>query len=59
MWKKKLLLYDPSFDTELHTDAYSLGIAGILLQKHDDNLMPVIYFSRSTSKEKKLFILTN
>lgn len=46
-----LRLYNPSLETELHTDASSIAIAGILLQKQVDGLWaPVSYFSQSTNK---------
>lgn len=46
-----LALYDPDADTEVHTDASSVGVAGILLQKQDDQkLHPVAYFSRQTTE---------
>lgn len=49
-----LALYDVNRDTELHTDACKMGIAGILLQRDDTNkLRPVAYFSRQTSTEEQ------
>lgn len=44
-----LALYDPSADLELHTDASSSGLAGILLMKCDAGWKPLGYFSRKTS----------
>lgn len=50
-----LALYDPSLETELHTDASSLGVGGILMQWQKDVrvLKPVAYFSRQTTPEEK------
>nr|CAI5831076.1 unnamed protein product [Callosobruchus analis] len=50
-----LSIYDPKLETELHTDASSSGIAGILLQKHNSVFKPVMYFSRATSRDEKVF----
>lgn len=45
-----LALYDPKADTELHTDASKVGLAGILMQRNGDGVMqPVSYFSRKTT----------
>lgn len=50
-----LSLYNPSRETELHTDASSHGFGAVLLQKQEDGqLHPVSYFSRrSTSAESR------
>ncbi len=40
-----LKIFDP-----IHTDASSIGLSGVLLQKHDKTLHPVAYFSRRTSE---------
>lgn len=46
-----LHLYNPLAKTELHTDASSIALAGILLQKQSNNLRaPVAYFSQMTNK---------
>lgn len=46
-----LRLYNPHFPTEIHTDASSLAIAGILFQKQKSgDWAPVAYFSQSTNK---------
>lgn len=51
-----LAVYNSKAETEVHTDASSKGIAGILLQKQSDNVLkPVAYFSRKTSKEESLY----
>lgn len=42
-----LTLYDADRRHEIHTDASSTGLAGVLMQVGDDNLIhPVFYFSR-------------
>lgn len=44
-------LYDPSLETELHTDASAAGVGDILLQKQKSGQWaPVAYFSKSTNK---------
>lgn len=35
-----LALYDPKLETELHTDASKIGVAGILMQRGVDGLLP-------------------
>lgn len=40
---------------EVYTDASSVGLAGVLLQMEDENLQPIAYFSRATSKTEKNF----
>lgn len=51
-----LAIYDPSAETELHTDASRIGVGGILLQRSKENtLRPVAYYSRQTSPEEKNF----
>lgn len=50
MSRPVLALYNPNTITEVHTDASSVGMAGILLQIQDDQkLHPVAYFSRQTT----------
>ena len=41
--------------TEVHTDASLLGIVGILLQKYDDRLHPVVYFSFQISPAEQMY----
>lgn len=50
-----LALYDPKLETELHTDASSLGLGGILMQWQGNprTLKPVAYFSRQTTPEER------
>jgi hypothetical protein len=48
-----LSIYDPTRETELHTDASKLGYGAVLLQKQNDNkLHPVAYFSKSIGKHE-------
>lgn len=45
-----LSIYNPNKATEIHTDASTIAIAGILLQKQDNkNWAPVAYFSQCTN----------
>lgn len=45
-----LHIFNQEAYTEVHTDASSIGLGGILLQRqNDDKLHPVAYFSRKTS----------
>lgn len=48
-----LALYDRNLETQLHTDASKLGVAGILLQKHDEVWRVVSYYSRQTSTDEQ------
>lgn len=49
-----LALYDAELETELHTDASKLGIAGILMQRSKDGLLrPVAYYSRKTTNDEQ------
>lgn len=45
-----LAIYDPTAETELHTDASSLGYGAILMQRQKDKKMHAIfYFSKRTT----------
>lgn len=45
-----LSIYNPMLDTEIHTDASAVAIAGILLQKQkSNNWSPVAYYSQCTN----------
>lgn len=50
-----LALYDHTAETEVHTDASSKGLAGILLQRSNNQMRPVAYFSRKTSREESVY----
>lgn len=46
-----LTIYNPFLDTEIHTDASALAIAGILLQKQKSGQWtPVAYYSQATNQ---------
>lgn len=48
-----LALYDHGAETQLHTDASKLGVAGILMQrKNGESWQPVAYFSRQTTMDE-------
>lgn len=50
------MLYDPSVETELHTDASSQGFGAILLQrKNGKTWAPVAYFSQATNNAEKKY----
>lgn len=54
MSKPTLALYDPTAETELHTDACKIGVAGILMQRDKRAVLrPVAYFSRQTSVDEQ------
>lgn len=45
-----LAIYDENLETQVHTDASTLGIAGILMQRQPDgHLKPVAFASRQTT----------
>ncbi|KMQ89733.1 hypothetical protein RF55_10607 [Lasius niger] len=46
-----LSVYDPFLDTEIHTDASAVAVAGILLQKQKSGCWsPTAYFSQATNQ---------
>lgn len=46
-------IYDPTSETQLHTDASKLGYGAVLLQKQSDHkLHPIAYFSKSVGKHE-------
>jgi len=53
--KPVLISYDVSAEHEIHTDASSVGLAGVLFQKEHDQLKPVAYYSRSTTYSEMKF----
>ncbi|XP_045539290.1 uncharacterized protein LOC123722212 [Papilio machaon] len=51
-----LALYNPLAETQLHTDASKHGLAGILLQRNNNDVFqPVSYFSRKTTPEEQKY----
>ncbi|KAI8430206.1 hypothetical protein MSG28_000554 [Choristoneura fumiferana] len=50
-----LAIYNPKYETELHTDASSIGLGGILLQRpnNETTFRAVAYFSRQTTAEEQ------
>ena len=51
-----LVLFDPDARLELHTDASSLGLVGVLLQSVSDGDWKTIgYFSRETIKTEAVY----
>jgi len=57
---KKCLISNPvvtsyrlGAEHELHTDASAVGLAGVLLQREEDQLKPIADYSRATSKPEK------
>lgn len=51
-----LAIYNSQADTQLHTDASSLGLGAILLQKYSNkNWLPVTYFSQSTNQAESRY----
>lgn len=48
-----LAVYDPNAYTEVHTDASSIGIGGVLLQtQKDGKLHPICFYSRKTTSDE-------
>jgi hypothetical protein len=50
-----LKIFDSKLPTQLHCDASSLGVAGILLQQHHGKWHPVAYFSKQCSSEQSRY----
>lgn len=51
-----LHIYNPLAETELHTDASSLGFGAILLQRQQNGkIAPIAYFSRATTDAEKKY----
>jgi hypothetical protein len=51
--KKPLLtIFDPTLETELHTDTNSIGFGPILFQRHDKQLKVVSYYSKRTTADE-------
>ncbi|XP_015435727.1 PREDICTED: uncharacterized protein LOC107191251 [Dufourea novaeangliae] len=53
--KPLLIIFDPKRETELHTDASSIGYGAILFQRMDGDLRVVAYFSRRTTPEESRY----
>lgn len=54
--KPILVPFDHKLETEVHTDASSKGLGGILIQKQKNgDKQPVAYFSRVTSNAEKVY----
>ena len=53
--KPVLKNFRQNIETELHTDASQLGLAGILLQNEDKQRAPAAYYSRQTRKHEKIY----
>lgn len=50
-----LVGYISNAEHQIHTDASSVGLAGVLLQEEDGIWKPVAYYSRSTTTDEKKF----
>lgn len=50
-----LKIFNPKLSIELHTDASSVAVAGILIQIHEDGPHPVAYFSKVCSYEQSKY----
>lgn len=52
-----LIIYNPGFETELHTDASMHGYGAVLLQRlpDDGQLHPVHYMSKKTKREEEKY----
>jgi transposase InsO family protein len=52
-----LAIYDPDAETEVHTDASAVAVAGILMQRKRDEALfhPVYYYSRLTLDAEKRY----
>jgi hypothetical protein len=53
--KPLLSIFDSSLETQLHTDACSLGFGAILMQKHGESFRPIEYFSQKTSPDESKY----
>jgi hypothetical protein len=50
-----LVIFNPDFPTELHTDASSIGYGAILIQKYDGQNKVVAYYSKRTSPSESKY----
>lgn len=53
--KPVLKIFDHNLPIQLHCDASSIGVAGILMQKHTDKWHPVAYFSKQCTYEQSRY----
>lgn len=50
-----LMIFDPQYPIELHTDACSIGLGAMLLHKVDGRYHVVAYFSKRTSSAEAIY----
>jgi hypothetical protein len=50
-----LAVFDPELETELHTDASSLGYGAILMQRRGELFRVVAYYSKQSTREQKYY----
>lgn len=50
-----LCIYETERETELHTDASSIGVGAVLMQKHDCGMRVVAYYSRKLTLEESKY----
>jgi hypothetical protein len=50
-----LAVFDPKLETELHTDASSLGYGAILMQRRGELSRVVAYYSKQSTREQKYY----
>lgn len=53
--KPVLKIFDHKLPIQLHCDASSIGVGGILMQKHGDKWHPVAYFSKQCTYEQSRY----
>jgi transposase InsO family protein len=51
--------FSETLETELHTDASTLGLGAILMQRFEGSLHPISYASRSLSDQEKIYHTTH
>ena len=56
LWKPVLAVYEPTAETEVHTDASQVGLDADLIQKREDRKFhPVRFCSRKTTKHESKY----